>query len=67
VELVQENQGYDGAEYSGKWGKYEVYEPEFNEPSVVGLPFFILVDKEKIRMSTEDESFEYLDTLPDTR
>ena len=55
-------QGYDSAEYIGKWRGYDVYEPLFagDEVSVVGPPLIILVKGAKIRMSTEDEAYEQL-------
>ena len=59
--------GYDGAKYRGEWKQYEVYEPtlENEEPADIGKPEFILVLDDTIRMATEDEAFEYIDTLPD--
>lgn len=55
--------GYSGAEYSTDWKGYEVYEPYFDgeETRYVGLPYIILVKGDKIRLSTPDESFEFID------
>lgn len=63
-------QGYDKVEYSGKWRGYDVYTPEVDygtekEPAIIGLPLIILVKGNEIRLSTPDEAFAYLDTLPD--
>ena len=59
--------GYDDAEYHGEWKEYEVYEPilDDDEPANVGKPEFVLVRGDTIRMATEDEVFEYIDSLPD--
>ena len=59
--------GYDGAEYRGEWKQYEVYEPVLDDedPANVGKPEFVLVLDDTIRMATEDEVFEYIDSLPD--
>lgn len=59
--------GYDGAEYRGEWNRYQVYEPtiEDDKPANVGKPEFVLVLGDSIRMATEDEVFEYIDSLPD--
>ena len=48
------HKGYD-------WNGYEVYELEFDKKSCVGLPLVILVKGEEVRLSTPDESLEYLD------
>ena len=54
---------YDDVIYKGKWKKYDVYEPIFNDDKehIIGLPFKILVKGNSIRMSTPDESFAILD------
>lgn len=64
------SKGYDGAEYSGKWKDYEVYNPTVDgftekDPAIIGLPLIILVQGDRIRLSTADEAFEYLDTFED--
>lgn len=55
---------YDGAEESTPWNGYTVYIPLYDlntgECIWVGPPLVILVKDEKIRLSTVDESFEYL-------
>lgn len=57
--------GYDGAEYKGKWKEYDVYEPTLKEPADIGKPVFILNQGENLRITTEKETFEYIDSLPD--
>lgn len=59
--------GYDDAEYRGEWGQYEVYEPilEDEDPANIGKPEFIFVHDDTIRLATEEEVFEYIDSLPD--
>lgn len=64
------SKGYDGAEYAGKWKGYEVYEPTIKgaterDPAIVGIPLIILVKGDRIRLSTVDEAFEYMDSLED--
>lgn len=58
-------QGYEKAEYIGKWKNYSCYEPIFSdEKSVTGLPLIILVDDEgKIRMSTPEEAIQQIEDL----
>lgn len=57
------DQGYDSASFLQKWKGYEVYEPIFEGEGVqkVGLPLVILVKKNSIRLSTQDEAFALLD------
>lgn len=62
--------GYDNVEYAGKWRGYEVYKPGVDygtekEPAIIGLPLIILVKGNEIKLSTVDEAFAYLDSLPD--
>ena len=61
ITFAQE-QGYDSAVYVRKWREYEVYEPIFDNKRVntVGIPLMILVGDNKIRMTTVDETFEYI-------
>ena len=61
IDFAQQ-QGYDSAEYIGKWRGYDVYEPLFagEEVACVGSPLIILVKGSKIRMSTEDEAYKQL-------
>lgn len=55
--------GYDSVIKKDNWKQFEVYEPSFNDEKIhhVGLPYIILVKNDHIRMSTIDESFQYID------
>lgn len=66
VKFAQE-MGYAGAEYRGKWKDYEVYAPTGDDEDIanIGKPEFIFVFENIIRMATEDEMFEYIDSLPE--
>lgn len=58
------SQGYDDAEYIGKWHDYDCYEPYSNTENAVdyvGLPLLILVKDDKIRMSTAEEALKQID------
>ena len=43
------------------WKGYEVYEPVYNETMYIGLPLVILAKDDEVRISTDEESREYLD------
>ena len=68
IEFAREN-GYDGAVFRGKWKHFDVYEPTSNgeEPANIGRQEFILEFDGMIRMTMEDEAFEYIDSLPDEK
>lgn len=55
--------GYDSVIKKDSWKQFKVYEPLFNDDKIhhVGLPYFILVKNSHIRLSTVDESFQYID------
>lgn len=54
--------GYDNVEFIGKWKKFEVYDPFFEdeETHAIGLPYKVLIENDEIRMSTPVESMELL-------
>lgn len=61
-------QGYDSIEPLGKWKEFDCYEPTINEtseknPAIVGPPLIILVQGDKIRMSTVEEAFQQMDDM----
>lgn len=69
VQFAKKN-GYDDVIYKGKWRQYDVYEPTIDgatpeNPVYVGLPFIILVEGNKIRLSTKEEGFAYIYDLED--
>ena len=43
------------------WKGYEVYIPEYKGNPTIGLPYVVLVKGEEARISTVDESLDYLD------
>lgn len=59
--------GFDNISFLGEWKGYDVYEPIFEGDGVycIGMPEVILVNEEKIRLSTNEEAFECLDVLYD--
>lgn len=58
-----EEQGYETVREGKPWNGYNVYIPGFKGKGVayVGYPLVILEKNGEIRMSTVEESFEYLD------
>ena len=58
-------QEYETAEYLDEWRGYDVYEPihDTEETTYTGLPYVILVKGDEIRMSTEEETFQYMDEM----
>ena len=48
-------------EKSIPWKGYEVYEPVYDAPVYIGLPLVILAKGDEVRISTDEESREYLD------
>ena len=55
--------GYNYIEYIGEWKQYKVYAliRDKDATSFVGFPFVGLVEGEKIRISTREESLEIID------
>lgn len=43
------------------WNGYEVYVPEYNGSPKIGPPWVILKKGDKVRISTYDEAFDFLD------
>jgi hypothetical protein len=61
-------QGYSDVIKEKPWRGYDVYSPIYGDDdgsACVGLPLIILVKNGKIRLSTEDEAFAYLDETDD--
>lgn len=59
--------GYADAEYQGLWNGFDVYQPftfTDHSPAKVGPPLKILVKGHRIRMTSVEEAFAYLKTLP---
>ena len=43
------------------WNGYKVFVPVYRKRCIIGLPYVILVKGDEARISTEEESFAYLD------
>lgn len=63
LDFAKQN-GYSTIQRVEDWKGYEIYEPVFNKPTIIGLPFVIMVKKDKIRMSTPKEAMARLKSLP---
>ena len=44
-----------------RWKEYDVYIPEYEDMVYVGLPLVLLVKGDEIRISTDQESMDYLE------
>lgn len=67
IKAFAKKNGYAEVEFHGTWNGYDVYQPHIfadKAPVKVGPPLKILVKGRKIRLTTVDEAFAYLDTLP---
>ena len=47
------------------WNGYDVYEPIYTEMAYRGLSYVVLVKDDEVRLSTTDETIEYLGSLSD--
>ena len=61
IEDYMEDLNADGYRKGKSWKGYDVYVPEYEQPVYVGLPYVVLVKGGEVRLSTEDESLDYLD------
>ncbi|MBR7160264.1 MAG: hypothetical protein IKD20_04420 [Clostridia bacterium] len=57
VEYLQADSYKEGISWKG----FKVYIPEYKNNPVIGLPYVILVKDEEVRLSTPEESLDYLD------
>lgn len=62
---IIKNLGAKSYFYQTIWNGYKVYGLDFGENATVGLPMFILEKNNQVRLTTEDEAFAIIDTLPD--
>ncbi len=53
--------GADSCKRGKDWNGYEVYIPVYERSGYVGLPLVVLAKDGDVRISTEEEAFEYLD------
>lgn len=51
----------DGIKRGVSWKGYKVYKPTYNKEVFLGLPYVIFEKGEEIRLSTPEESLEYLE------
>lgn len=67
TELMEEIEDYmeelnaDSYQKGKGWKGYDVYIPEYKQLVYIGLPYVVLVRGEEVRLSTEEESLEYLE------
>lgn len=56
-------EGFDTAQRVENWRGYEIYEPLYNDGEVhyIGLPFFIMLKDDEMRMSTLEETLAWID------
>lgn len=59
--------GAEGVRMVGRWTGHEVWAGVFSEPVYLGLPVFILVRGESIRLAMGEEGDTILDSLLDDR
>ena len=45
------------------WNGYDVYKPVYTEMAYRGLSYVVLVKDDEVRLSTTDETIEYLGSL----
>lgn len=60
IEELMEELFADSYKRGKDWNGYEVYEPIHNKPIFLGPPLVVLVKNNEVRISTPEESFEYL-------
>lgn len=61
LDEAMEALGADSCKRGKDWNGYEVYIPVYGNGGYVGLPLVVLVKDGDVRISTEEEAFEYLD------
>ena len=52
--------GADGYRKGKSWKGYEIYIPDYKKPVYIGFPYVVMVKEEEVRLSTEEESLDYL-------
>lgn len=55
--------GFDTVEYKGQWKEFDIYKPDKHEEYWIGDPVVIMVQGDKMRFSTYDESFQIYDDM----
>jgi hypothetical protein len=52
---------FDHVKRGKLWKGMQVWEPVFDRPTMIGLPFVVFEDHGKLRFSDPEEAFAYLD------
>ena len=60
LEFIEDLQA-DSYKEGISWKGFKVYIPEYKNNPAIGLPYVILVKGEEVRLSTPEESLEYLE------
>lgn len=60
IENFMEELNADSYRKGEDWNGNEVYVPEYSQPVYIGLPYVVLVKEKNVRLSTEEESLDYL-------
>lgn len=63
LESMLDEMEAEGYEKGKPWKGYNVYIPKYSGGPKIGLPYVLLEKDGKIRYSTTEESFEYLDFM----
>ena len=63
IEEFAKERGFDSIKYAGRYNGKLLYEPERKEFGYIGMPFFILVDGNKIEMVTGKQGLQILNEL----
>ena len=61
IEQLHADSYKQGEDYKG----YKVFVPVYNREVTLGLPLVVLANDKEVRISTPEESIEYLNSLPD--
>ena len=51
----------DGVKLGKPFNGYTVYVPYYNKPVIIGYPYVILVKGSEVRLSSPEESLDYLE------
>ena len=55
--------GFDSVTYRGRWKDFDIFQPEKEAEYWIGDPVVIMVQGEKIRFSSHNESFQIFDEM----
>lgn len=60
IDALVDELGAENVQERGEWNGYTVYEPQYSQMPVIGYPYVILVKGDEVRISTVDESLDYI-------